>query len=336
MAFEFSSPQTVDDALRLWQSADGSQWFAGGTDLVPEIKAALKSPKRLVNLKSIHSLDGITEVEDGVRIGGLVTLAELAGSDLIRTRYHALAEACRLAASPQLRNMATIGGNLNQDSRCSYYRGVFPCWLKGGQVCYMREGENRQGSVIGYHECVHVHPSDPANALVALDAKIMTQGLNGAHVIPASDFYTSPTDGDRRMNVLRPGDVITEIRLPTLNTSKSTYLKAMDRAGFTFVLVSAAVRLDLEGDRVSAARVVVGGVAPVPWCAREVEKALTGQTLTPELISQAADRALADAQPLSHNGYKIRLARALIKRAVLSLAKRSVDGSFNGDDSVRV
>lgn len=336
MAFEFTSPTTLEDALRQWQSAEDSQWFAGGTDLVPEIKATLRSPKRLVNLKSVHSLDGITEVEDGVRIGGLVTLAEIAGSGVIRTRYHALAEACRLAASPQLRNMATIGGNLNQDSRCSYYRGVFPCWLKSGQVCFMREGENRQASVIGYHECVHVNPSDPANALVALDAQIVTRARGGTRAIPAADFFRAPTDGDRRMNDLQPGELITEIRLPVHRESRSTYLKAMDRAAWTFVLVSAAVRLDLEGDRISAARVVLGGVAPVPWCEREVENALTGQTPTPESVSQAADKALLNAQLLSHNGYKIRLARALIKRAVLSLGKGSVDGSFDGDDGVRV
>ncbi|MCL5951597.1 MAG: xanthine dehydrogenase family protein subunit M [Chloroflexi bacterium] len=321
MALDFTSPQTLDEAVRLWHAAPGSFWLAGGTDLVPEMKATLKQPQRLVNLKDIESLRGIAETEAGVRIGALATLTEIAESDLVRTRYHALAEACRAAASPQLRNVATLGGNLNQDSRCPYYRGAFPCWLKGGQVCFMREGENREASIIGYHECVHVHPSDPPNALVALDAKIITRMNGDTRATPAMDFFRAPLEGDRRMNLLEPGEVVTEIQLPRFPNSQSTYEKAMDRAFWTFALVSAAVRVDLEGDRVSAARIVLGGVAPVPWNAQEAEEGLKGQILSPESVALASATTLVGAQPLAHNGYKVQLARALVKRSLLNLAR---------------
>lgn len=320
MSFEFATPQTLEEALALWQEDGNAYWFAGGTDLVPKIKTALARPTRLVNLKEIKELHSISESDEGLRIGSLVTLTELAENRAVREHYRVLSEACALAASPQLRNMATIGGNLNQDSRCSYYRGAYPCWLKGGQICYMREGENREASIVGYHECVHVHPSDPANALVALDAKIITRAKSESREIPAMDFFRAPADGDRRMNVLQPGEVIAEIRLPRFPNSRSTYLKAMDRAVWTFVLVSAAVRLDFDGGRLSAARLVLGGIAPIPWCAREVESSLPGQELTEQAVEAATARALPEVQPLPHNAYKRRLARALLKRAILQVA----------------
>ena len=320
MTFEFTSPQTLDDALKLWHA--DARWFAGGTDLVPEIKTELARHKRVVNLKTIAELRGISETHDGVSIGALVTLTEIEESRLLRERYRALTEACSFAATPQLRNVATIGGNMAQDSRCEYYRGAFHCWLKGGDVCYMREGENREAAIIGYDDCVHVHPSDPAVALAALDAKISVRGKDGAREISAADFFHAPANGDRRLNVLEPGDLITHLQLPNLANSRSAFLKMMDRAAFAFALVSAAVRLDFDGSKVSGARIVLGGVAPVPWGGDSAAEKVFGQEWSVDLAAQAAELVLPDAKPLAHNAYKIRLARALVKRCIESLGNR--------------
>ena len=193
MAFDFTSPTTLEDAFALWQ--DKARWFAGGTDLVAETKTMLAQPTRLINLKPIAELRGIHQTEHDLRIGALATLTELAEDKFILEHFPALAQSCDLSASPQLRNVATLGGNLAQDSRCPYYRGSFKCWLKGGDNCFMREGENREAAVVGYHECVHVHPSDPINALVALDAKIIVRTEDGQREIPAGDFCRAPGGG---------------------------------------------------------------------------------------------------------------------------------------------
>lgn len=317
MSFEFTSPQTLDDALQLYH--DRARWFAGGTDLVPEIKTGTSAPARLVNLKQIAELRGIEETGEGLRIGGLTTLTEIAESRPVREKCRALADACEFSASPQLRHVATIGGNLNQDSRCPYYRGGFYCWLKGGATCYMRGGESREAAIIGYHDCVHVHPSDPAAALVALDAKIGVRGKNGAREIAAEVFFRAPAGDNRRLNVLPPDEVITHLQIPISSNSRSVYLKAMDRATWTFALVSAAARLDFTDGKISDARVVIGGIAPVPWRAREVEILLQDQVLNADLAARAAEQAIQDAEPLAHNAYKIRLARALVKRAIVQI-----------------
>jgi xanthine dehydrogenase YagS FAD-binding subunit len=316
MTFEFTSPRTLDEALRLWQP--DARWFAGGTDLVPEIKSELTAPTRLINLKTIPDLNGIAETERGLRLGGLATLTELGAHPGIRQHYPALAESCRLAASPQLRNIATIGGNLNQDSRCAYYRGEFNCWLKGGAVCYMREGENREAAIFGYHDCVHVHPSDPANALIAFDATLTLRSANGSRELSVGDFFRAPAGDNRRLNDRRPDEIITEILLPKFSNSRSVYLKEMDRAAWGFALVSVAVRLDFDGEKISDARIVLGGVAPTPWRVPDAERLLVGQTLSPDLAARAAEAAIQNAQPLAHNAYKIRLAKALVKRAILN------------------
>ncbi len=313
--FEFTSPKTLDDALELWN--DRARWFAGGTDLVPEMKLGLATFARLVNLKQVAEMRGIQETSDGLRIGALTTLTEIAESKIVREQYRALGEACDISASPQLRNVATIGGNLNQDSRCAYYRGAFHCWLKGGARCFMHDGENREAALIGYDDCVHVYPSDPANALVALDAIISVRGRNGEREIAVGEFFRSPTDASKRLNVLQPDEIIFSLSIPNLSVSRSSYLKAMDRATWTFALASAAVRLDLSDGKISGARVVLGGVAPVPWREHHAEEILNGESVSEELAARAAEECLRNAKPLAHNGYKVRLARALVKRAIL-------------------
>lgn len=319
MPFEFTSPDTIEQALQL--HGDGAQWFAGGTDLVPEFKEGLTNPTRLVNLKRLRELRGVESREDGLYVGALVTLTDLVENPRMQTEYTALAQACELSASPQIRNVGTIGGNLCQNSRCPYYRGDFRCFLKGGERCFMRDGENSHAAIIGYHDCVHVHPSDPANALVAFDADILARGPAGERAIRAGEFFHAPQGDDRRMNILAADEFISAIRLPPLGApTRSVYLKAMDRAQWTFAIVSAAVRLDFEGDQVRDARVVLGGVAPVPWRDTRVENRLRGARLDGALAAEAAAQVLAEAKPLAQNAYKVRLARALVKRALLQFA----------------
>lgn len=314
--FEFTSPQTLDDAFALW--TDQSRWFAGGTDLLPEMRLGLARFARLVNLKQIAELRGITQTSAGVRIGALTTLTELAESKIIRDHYGALAEACDFSASPQLRNVATIGGNLVQDSRCAYYRGDFNCWLKGGKTCFMRDGESREAAVIGYGDCVHVHPSDPANALVALDAKISLRGPNGMREVAVEEFLKAPAGGDRRMTVSQPNEIITSYQLPRRGDAASAYLKEMDRAVWTFALASAAICLDMHAGQVSGARIVIGGVAPIPWREPRGEEILVGEEISEKVAARAAEACLRDAKALAHNSYKVKLARILVKRAILS------------------
>lgn len=322
MSFELVFPQTVEEAVGANQ--DGARWFAGGTDLMPEIKLDLAAPARLVNLKRVDGLRGIQETSDGVNIGALTTLAEIASHDLLRTRYRALAQACELAASPQIRNMATIGGNLCQDSRCAYYRNGFNCFLRGGDTCFMREGENREAAVIGYRDCVHVHPSDPANALVAFDAQVVAQGRGGERTIAVENFFRAPDANDRRMNVLNADEMITAIVLPRVaDNTRSAYVKAMDRAAWAFALGSACVRLERADNGQATAegglknvRVVLGGVAPMPWRELRIEKTLSETKWVGDLVTQGFEEILEKAAPLSQNGYKLRLARGLLKRAL--------------------
>ncbi len=320
MPFEFTSPSTIEEGIALYDEQEGAQWFAGGTDLVPEINTALAAPTRLVNLKNLTELRGIGSVDDGVRIGALATLGELTTNAQIRTEYRALAQACELSASPQIRNVATIGGNLCQDSRCPYYRGDFYCYLKGGEKCFMRDGENRGAAVTGYHDCVHVHPSDPANAFVAFDAQMQLRGAKGTRTIAAAEFFHAPQENDRCMNILDKGEFIQSLQLPRAGqNTRSVYLKAMDRATWTFALSSVAVRLEMNGTRIADARVVLGAVAPVPWREFRVENTLRGAELTETLATNAAWLALQGAKPLEHNQYKLRLTRALVKKALLEL-----------------
>ncbi len=184
----------------------------------------------------------------------------------------------------------------------------------------MRDGENREAAIVDYGDCVHVHPSDPANALVALDAKISVRGKDGTREISAADFLRAPTAKDKRMNVLEPNEMITNLQLPTTH-ARSAYLKAMDRATWMFALASAAVRLDVRDGVISGARVVIGGVAPVPWREHRAEEILVGLTKISETVAaRATEGCLRDAKPLAHNAYKVRLARAMVKRAILQCA----------------
>ncbi|MDQ3548727.1 MAG: xanthine dehydrogenase family protein subunit M [Chloroflexota bacterium] len=320
--FEYSSAPSIDAALEiLGQTNNGAiRPLAGGTDLLTLMKADIVTPDHLVDIKRATDLtDGVEETGDGLRIGALTSLTELETNPLVRERYPALAEAAAIAATPQLRNMATIGGNLLQRPRCWYYRNpLFHCWLKGGDTCHARDGQNRLHALFGDSPCVATHPSDPATALLALDASVTVRGASGERHVPLSDFFALPSADRRTETTLQPGELVVDIRLPA-SGMQSTYLKAMDRKVWAFALVSVAAAIQVEDGKISAARLVLGGVAPMPWRVPAVEQALIGSAPDAATFDRAAEAALTGAQPLEHNGYKVPLAQSLVRQALGSL-----------------
>ena len=318
--FTYTRPETIDEAVG---QADGARYLAGGTDLLTLMKRDIDTPERLIDIKRLPELDDtITSTGDGVEIGALATLSELERHPLITASYPALSGAAAIAATPQLRNMATIGGNLLQRPRCWYYRSEeVTCWLNGGDTCHAREGENQHHALFQPSPCVATHPSDPATALLALDAEVTVRGPGGERTVPIGEFFAAPEEERRRETTLGAGEIVTAIRLPAVAPNeRSTYRKAMDRKVWAFALVGVAARVVMDGDRVSEARLVLGGVAPVPWRVETAEAELVGTTLDAAAIDKAAEAALEGAIPLAKNGYKIPLARALVRNALEDLA----------------
>jgi xanthine dehydrogenase YagS FAD-binding subunit len=328
--FEHLSAASAEEAIeRLTERRDGeTRLIAGGTDLLTLMKAGLASPARLIDLKPASELRGLLLGTDGaLAIGALTTLAALerASSQLVAgfPVYRLLAQSIRDAATPQLRAMATVGGNLLQQYRCWYYRDGLNCWLAGGAECFARDGQNQYHAFFQQGPCVAAHPSDLAPALIALDASVMIQGQSGESEVLVEDLLAAPTDNRRVAHTLGQGKIITRINIPApAPAARGAYLKAMDRQAWSFALASVATRLTLEGDVIREARIVLGGVANTPWRAPEAEAALVGQPMTRELAAQAARLAVQGAAPLSLNGYKVRLARELTRRAILLASGR--------------
>ena len=322
-AFDFARPETIAEAVAMLDGraaggTNGSAPLAGGTDLLTLMKADLYAPDRLVDIKRLSELDNrIEEDEGGLTIGALVSLAQLEEDPRVASLYPALAQASSLAATPQLRHMATIGGNLLQRPRCWYFRNPrVHCWLKGGDECQARPGENQRHALFDVSPCVAVHPSDPATALLALDASVRLRGASGERELPIADFFAPPTPERRTETVVRGDELIVSVHLPAAPGMRSTYLKAMDRKVWAFALVAVAAAARVEAGRIAEAHLALGGVAPVPWRAEAAERLLTGSPLSDDLIARAADLALEGAQPLAHNAYKVPLAKALVRRAL--------------------
>ena len=292
--------------------------LAGGTDLLPLMKDGISEPSTLVNLKGAGELRFLREEADGLHIGALTTLDELDRSPIVRERYTALAEASGLAASPQLRNMATLGGNLLQQVRCWYYRGDFHCWMKGGAECQARDGENQYHAIIQQSPCVAVYPSDPPAALIALGAELRITGPGGERVVSVADFLQPPTEARRQMHTLGADELIVEIVVPP-SAGRSVYLKAMDRAVWAYALASVAAVARVDGGRLDDVRIVIGGVANVPMRAAAAEALVEGQTPDEELLRRVGAAAVQAAQPLAHNGYKVPLVRNLVIQALRDL-----------------
>jgi xanthine dehydrogenase YagS FAD-binding subunit len=320
--FTLAAPDSIEAAVAAAQQPE-AKFIAGGTDLMQLMKDFVERPKRLVDLDGLL-LDGITMNAEGARIGALARMSDVADDPTLRRRYPLIAEALLASASPQIRNMATIGGNLLQRTRCGYFRDVgFAACNKRqpGSGCAALSGVNRLHAILGGSDhCVATHPSDLAVALTALDAAIELQGGNGTRTVPITEFYLLPGNSPQRETVMTPGELITAILLPPPgNGERSHYLKLRDRASFEFALVSAAVAVVQQDGRIRSARVAMGGVGTKPWRLPQVEAALAGAPATPEGLSAATAQAADGAKPLAENGFKIVLMQRALTRALLTV-----------------
>ena len=320
--FELAQATSTAQARELLAEKKGGVLKAGGIDLLDHLKEHLLEPPRVVDLKTIPGLDRITVEPDGaLRLGPLVTLAKVAAHPAIQKTHPALARACGEAASPQIRNVATLGGNVLQRPRCWYYRlESYKCLKKGGDVCFAVGGENRYHVIFGGGPSYAPHPSNAAVALVAYGASFVAEGPKGARTVAAGEFFTPPSKDPERENTLAPDEVLTEVRVPAAAGTKSAYLEVRERAAFDWPLVSAAIAIKAEAGVVKEARVVLGAVAPIPWRSTRTEQALVGKKLDEATITAAARAATVGAQPLSDNGYKVGLVQTLVRRTLTSLA----------------
>jgi xanthine dehydrogenase YagS FAD-binding subunit len=320
--FELARVTTAAEARELVAEKPGSVLKAGGIDLLDHMKEHLLEPPRVVDIKRIPGLDGVAVEADGsLKIGALATLAKVAAHAGVKKTHPALARACGEAASPQIRNVATIGGNVLQRPRCWYYRlEQYKCVKKGGDLCFAVAGENRYHVLFGGGPAYPPHPSNAAVPLVAYGATFVLDGPKGPRTVPAGEFFVLPQKDPTRENVLQPGEILTEIRVPAATGWKSAYYEVRERAAFDWPLVAAAIGVRTEGGVVRDARVVLGQVATIPWRSAAAEKALVGKRLDAAAAEAAGKAAVEGAQPMSDNGYKVELVTTLVRRIVASLA----------------
>ena len=313
-SFAYVKPRSLAEAVKL-AAEPGSRVHAGGTDLLGCLRDHVFGAQRVVSLAGLDELRGIAPTADGgLRLGALATIAEVAAHPVVRERFAALAQAASVVASPQLRNQGTVGGNLCQRPRCWYFRGDYACTRKGGDTCYAMDGENQYRAIFGGSSCWIVHPSDTAPALVALDAKVRLTGPKGSRTLPLEKFFVLPEDDVTKENVLEPGEVLVEVVLPAPAAGQlSGYKKVRARGSWDFAMVGLAYALVRKADnKVSAARAVLSGVAPVPWRSMNIEQAILGQRLDAKTIAKAADAAVVGARPLAQNGYKVEMVKGLV------------------------
>lgn len=318
--FELYQPDTLENAIDLARRIGKGAWFlAGGNDSLDWFKDRHKRPTAVIDMTGIASLKGIRETEDGLEIGALTTLAEVESSPLVREKYSLLSTAAGRVASPQIRNAGTLGGNLCQDTRCWYYRYGVSCYRAGGITCYADtpEGQNREHCVFGASRCVAVSPSDTATASVALDAKMVTQGPDGQRIIPAEEFFIGPSKDITRMNVLKPGEVLTAVRYPKAWAGAKFYFeKVTDRNTWDFALVSVAAAMILDGDTIKNIRLVCGAVECVPRRLKGSESIAMGRKKAEDVAIEAGKAASHGATPLQFNHYKVPLMENLVRRAI--------------------
>lgn len=321
-AFEYANPTTLQDALGLLGSKWGeSDVLAGGTDQISLMKDYLATPKRLVNIKGINELGGIQSTKTGLRIGSTVTIEELLENAEIRKAFPALTEAARGVSSPQIRNMGTVGGDLCQRPRCWYYRQGFGLLAMKDGEALVPNGENRYHAILGNSGPAYfVSASSFGPALIALGAKVRLASASGHREVAAAKFFVTPQNDHTREIALLPNEILTEILVPHEGTRNATY-EVRQKQALDWPLAAASVALKMKGSTVSSARIVLGHVAPTPWAAAQAEQALAGKAVTPESAEEAAKAAVADAKPLSQNGYKVQLAKVAVKRALLEAVK---------------
>lgn len=319
--FDYVRPSSLQEAIRELSSPD-ARLHAGGTDLLGCLRDGVFTAKKLVAIGGLDELRGIAPAPGGgVRVGALTTLTEVAGSPGIAARYPALAQSAASTASPQLRNQGTLGGNLCQRPRCWYFRGDFQCLRKGGETCYAPAGENEFHCIFGAGGCYAVHPSDTAPAVVAFGGRLRIAGPKGMRTVPAESFFVPPSEDVTRETVLEPGEILIEVVLPPPPPgARSLYRKVRVRASWDFALAGIAVVLRVADGRVDHVRIVLSGVAPVPWRASDAERALLGRRLSADAAVEAAAAAVQGAEPLSQNAYKVDLVRGIVQEALQKLA----------------
>jgi xanthine dehydrogenase YagS FAD-binding subunit len=320
--FEYASAATRQQVPELLGAQGDAAILAGGTDLLALMKDDVVTPKRLVNIKEVRELRGITAGAQGLRLGALATLDEIATNATVRKSHPMLAEACAEAASPQIRNMATIGGNVCQRPRCWYFRnGMGLLAMRDGKSMVLA-GDNRYHAILGNDGPAYfVSPSTVVPVLIAYGAKLRIQGPSGAREVAAEKFYLVPKNENEREHDLRANELVTEIIVPPAPAgAKSANYEVRQKEAFDWPLATASVLLQMSGNTVQSARVVLGNVAPVPWPSPEAEQALAGKQVTPETAMAAANAALAKAKSLGKNKYKITVAKAAVKRAILQAA----------------
>ncbi len=319
-AFDLLQPSSAAEAQQLLAQNGSDAWvMAGGMDSFDWLKDRIKKPKVLVDLSGVDELKGVRTTSDGVEIGAMTTLTEIAENPAIRKDYGLLADAVELVASPQIRNQGTLGGNVSQDARCWYYRDGWPCYRAGGNICYADTpvGRNREHAIFGADRCVAVHPSDSVPALIALDAKFVVQTSKGERVVDAEDYFVGPETDITRLNILQPGDLLTAIRIPAAWAGAKFYFeKVRDRNVWDFPLMNVASAMKLSGNNIDQMRIAVNAVSPKPMRLKAVEDAVRGKPANAETGEMAGKLAVQGAVPLQFNAYKIPLMRNLVKRAI--------------------
>lgn len=315
-SFEWVDATRLTDALHSLE--DKSVIKAGGIDLLDRFKEGLDAPARVVNIRNISELKFVELAGGVLRLGPLMTLAQIAQHPTVRKACPALADACDMAASPQIRNVATIGGNILQRPRCWYFRSEdFHCLRKGSERCFAQDGENEYHAVFNNKICAIVHPSAVATAAVAHRATINITSTKGTREVALESIFVDPDQDVMREHSLQHGELLTEIRIPVGAFISSAYTKLMEKESFDWPIAEAAVVLRTSRGSVEDASIVLGAAAPVPWRAKAAEAVLKGNRLTPELVSQAARAALEGATPLRDNGYKLRLLEVAVRRTLM-------------------
>jgi len=318
--FELFQPTSIADALALLDQHGAEAWvLGGGMDSFDWLKDRTKRPSVVVDLSQITELRGITEVNGGLEIGATTTLTEVVHHPVVKAKFSLLADAAETVASPQIRNQATLAGNVSQDTRCWYYRSGWSCYRAGGNICYADTPTaiNREHAILQQDRCVAVSPSDTAPALIALDAEFVITSTSGQRVVKAEDYFLGPSIDIMHMTVLRPGELLTTIRIPaTMADAQFYWEKVRDRNVWDFPLVNVAAAMKVSGNTISEVRLAVGAVAARPLRLTAVEALVAGKPRTEETASAAGELAVDGAFALRYNAYKIPLMRNLVKRAI--------------------
>jgi len=322
--FEWVNATSVDQALSAVTS--DSVFKAGGVDLLDLMKDDISAPRRLVNIRNMQGLNEIREDEQGLHIGPLTTLTQIGEHQIIQKKYTAISDAADRVATPQIRNMGTIGGNLAQRPRCWYFRSEdFQCRKKGGKHCFAQDGENEYHAIFDNRTCAIVHPSGLAVPLVALNARLQITSPKGKRDVLLEDFFISPEQDVMRENILQPDELVTAITVPTTD-ARSAYYKQGEKESFDWPIADVAVALTMQGSRCSKASIVLGAAAPRPYRAKAAEAELSNAEISESTARKAAQQAVEGATPLANNSYKIPIFEAIIRRTILRAAGMNAEG----------